>query len=219
MQLIGWKKEKFSKSLIVLRHLKGEKMKTLILNGEKLDGISLDPISKNIRKELKINGYEVEEILLKEKEIADCLGCFKCWVKTPGICIIDDYGRETANKLINSELLIFLTPVVFGSYSYQLKKALDRMIPLISPYFKKVNGEIHHKKRYSKYPSLLALGIMEEYDRVQSKIFIELAKRNSINFHSPYFEAEVFDAVDLDIKALKNTVKTFSKKVGDQNDL
>jgi multimeric flavodoxin WrbA len=194
-------------------------MRALILNGEEMNGISLNNISKSIKEELENNNFEVEEILLKEKEIADCLGCFKCWVKTPGICIIDDYGREAAAQLINSELTIFLTPLVFGSYSFQLKKALDRMIPLISPYFKKVKGEIHHKKRYSKYPSIMGIGIVSKENNKQSQIFKELVERNSINFHSPHFKAEVFLLDDhFDNKELKNAVKIFSKKVGECNE-
>ncbi|MFP4020286.1 MAG: flavodoxin family protein [Halanaerobium sp.] len=194
-------------------------MKALILNGEEQNCLSLNHFSKSIKKELNANDFEVEEVLLKEKKIADCLGCFDCWVKTPGICIIDDFGRKAAAKLINSELVVFLTPVVFGSYSYQLKKALDRMIPLISPYFKKVKGEIHHKKRYSKYPSILAVGILEEENEIQSQIFKKLVERNSINFHSPYFEAEVFEAGNnFDEKLLINAVKVISKKVGEHND-
>jgi hypothetical protein len=194
-------------------------MRALILNGEEMNGISLNNISKSIKEELENNNFEVEEILLKEKEIADCLGCFKCWVKTPGICIIDDYGREAAAQLINSELTIFLTPLVFGSYSFQLKKALDRMIPLISPYFKKVKGEIHHKKRYSKYPSIMGIGIVSKENNKQSQIFKELVERNSINFHSPHFKAEVFLLDDnFDNKELKNAVKIFSKKAGEHNE-
>ena len=183
-----------------------------------MDGINLEKKKKKISKKLQANDFEVEEILLKEKEIADCLGCFDCWVKTPGICIIDDYGREVAASLINSDLLVFLTPVVFGSYSYQLKKALDRMIPLISPYFKKFKGEIHHKKRYPKYPSILALGLLEKVNEAQTEIFKELVKRNAINFHSPHFQAEVFAAVDLNNQELKDTISKFSKKVGEMND-
>ena len=194
-------------------------MRALILNGEELDGISLKQFSKSIREELITKDYEVEEILLKEKKIADCLGCFKCWVKTPGICIINDYGREAAAKLIHSDLLIYLSPVVFGSYSYQLKKALDRMIPLISPFFTKVEGEIHHKKRYPNYPSLLGIGVIEEANQSQSKIFKELVKRNGINFHSAYVETEVFElAADFNKEKLKNIVRTISKKVGEQNE-
>jgi multimeric flavodoxin WrbA len=194
-------------------------MRALILNGEEVDGLSLEQFSKNIREELKANNFEVEEILLKEKKIADCLGCFDCWVKTPGICIIDDYGRDAAEKLINSELLIYLTPVVFGSYSYQLKKALDRMIPLISPFFTKVKGEVHHKKRYPNYPSLLGIGIIEEKHKKQNKIFKELVKRNGINFHSAYIETEIFDsAAAFNAEELRKIVRKISEKVGEQNE-
>ena len=194
-------------------------MKALILNGEELNGISLKQFSKSIREELITKDYEVEEILLKEKKIADCLGCFKCWVKTPGICIINDYGREAAAKLIHSDLLIYLSPVVFGSYSYQLKKALDRMIPLISPFFTKVEGEIHHKKRYPNYPSLLGIGVIEEANQSQSKIFKELVKRNGINFHSAYVETEVFElAADFDNEELRKIVRIISEKVGEQSE-
>ena len=193
-------------------------MKALILNGEEMNGLSLKHISESIKEELRTNDFEVDEILLKEKEIADCLGCFKCWVKTPGVCIIDDYGREVSAKVINSELIVFLTPVIFGSYSYQLKKALDRLIPLISPYFEKINGEIHHKKRYSKYPSILGIGVIKEEDQRQSKIFKALVERNSINFHSPNFKAEIFVLdEDFNNSEFENAVKFISKKVGVEN--
>ncbi len=194
-------------------------MKALILNGEEMEGLCLNEISKSIKEELVDNNFEVEEIILKEKDIADCLGCFKCWVKTPGVCIIDDYGREAAAELIDSDILVYLTPIVFGSYSYQLKKALDRMIPLISPYFKKINGEIHHKKRYRTYPSILGIGIIDKENNNQSQIFKELVERNSINFHSPHFKSKVFLLDDnFDDKELKNAVETFSKKVGEGNE-
>ncbi|MHA2001037.1 MAG: hypothetical protein ACTSVU_02975 [Promethearchaeota archaeon] len=54
--------------------------------------------------------------------------------------------------------MIYFTPITFGGYSSTLKKALDRQICILSPYFRKVNGEIHHKKRYNKYPSLIGIG-------------------------------------------------------------
>lgn len=194
-------------------------MKSLILNGEEMEGLCLDEISESIKEGLVDNDFEVEEIILKEKEIADCQGCFNCWVKTPGICIIDDYGRDVAAELIDSDILVYLTPIVFGSYSYQLKKALDRMIPLISPYFEKIKGEIHHKKRYSEYPSILGIGIVSKENIEQSQIFKELVERNSINFQSPHFKAEVFRFDDnFDDKELKNIVKMFSKKVGEHNE-
>jgi hypothetical protein len=55
---------------------KEKNMSALILNGEEMDGFSLTQISKIIKEELRANDFEVEDILLKEKEIAACLGCF-----------------------------------------------------------------------------------------------------------------------------------------------
>jgi hypothetical protein len=60
---------------------------------------------------------------------------------------------------------------------------------------------------------------MEEKNQYQSKIFKELVRRNSINFHSPDYQAEVFQGIDFDSLKLKKIVKEFSKEVGGQNDI
>lgn len=39
-------------------------------------------------------GWQVQPLVLHEEKIAYCLGCFECWTKTPGLCRIDDGGRE-----------------------------------------------------------------------------------------------------------------------------
>ena len=85
-------------------------------------------------------------------EIRPCIGCFGCWVQTPGECLIDDAARQIAPAIIGSDLVIYLTPVTFGGYSSELKKALDRCICLILPFFTKIDGEMHHKPRYDRYP-------------------------------------------------------------------
>lgn len=192
-------------------------MKALLLNGEKNAENSLENFSKIIIEGLKNNNYVVDTMVLHEKKIADCIGCFGCWVKTPGICIIDDYAREVARAFINSDLVVYLTPVVFGGYSYQLKKALDRMIPLISPFFIEINGEIHHKPRYEKYPSILGIGVMPELKEEQTELFINLIKRNSINLHSSTNENKIFKS-DEDINSIQQSINELLKKIGDKNE-
>ena len=192
-------------------------MKALLLNGEKNAENSLENFSNLIREGLKNRNYAVETMVLHEKKIADCIGCFGCWVKTPGICVIDDYAQEVAKVFINSDLVVYLTPVVFGGYSYQLKKALDRMIPLISPFFIEINGEIHHKPRYEKYPSILGIGVMPELKEEQTKLFNNLIKRNSINLHSPTNENKVFKS-DEDISSIQQSINDLLKKIGDKNE-
>jgi len=166
-------------------------MKTTILNGATGDDTLTRRVTDTLIGLLQKSGCEVEEIRLEKLDIAPCLGCFSCWVKTPGVCVIDDAGRDVAKKAIQRDLLTFVTPITFGGYSFHLKKAVDRLIPLILPYFQLVGGEIHHQKRYAQYPLLLGLGTLPEPNEAQEQLFRTLVRRNAINFHSPNHAATV----------------------------
>ncbi len=160
-------------------------MKALILNGfHKGDG-RWQEAAAILSGELKNRGWFCEEIRLCEVDIADCAGCFGCWTTTPGICLVDDAGREVAGRFAGSDLVVFLSPVTFGGYSSELKKALDRFIPLISPFFKKIQGEVHHRHRYDRYPALIGIGMTESGDEEEKRIFRKLLRRNVINLHNP----------------------------------
>ena len=166
-------------------------MKAVILNGSEKDNDTLGSVHEIIVRELTDVGWEVEAFILGDMEIHHCLGCFGCWVRTPGVCVIDDAAREVAKAIIQSDLTVYLTPVTFGGYSPELKKALDRSICLISPFFTRVEGEVHHKVRYEQYPRLMAVGVLPQADDESEEIFTFLVSRNAINFHSPAHAAGV----------------------------
>jgi multimeric flavodoxin WrbA len=106
-------------------------VKAVILNGSGKDDEALESIYNIIVNELTSIEWDVESFILRDLKIAYCVGCFECWVKTPGVCRFNDDGREIARQFIQSDLSIFFTPVTFGGYSAELKKALDRIICLI----------------------------------------------------------------------------------------
>lgn len=160
-------------------------MKATILNASIKGDNSLDVLHQVIVDELEVIDWEVESLILHDIKIASCLGCFGCWVKTPGICVIDDAGRDVAKKVIQSDLVVYLTPVTFGGYSSELKKAVDRLIPLISPFFTKIGGETHHKRRYERYPRFLYVGLLPQADQESERLFLTLVERNAINFRTP----------------------------------
>ncbi|MFX1520592.1 MAG: flavodoxin family protein [Promethearchaeota archaeon] len=166
-------------------------METLILNGLKKEDNASHMVYEVLKNELEVLGYNVTSVILYDTEVADCLGCFDCWARTPGICIRDDLGRDIARMTVQSDILVLLTPVVFGGYSSELKKALDRLIPIISPFFRKYKGETHHKARYEKYPRFIGVGILPQYDEEKEKIFKTLVKRNSLNFFSPVYSTGI----------------------------
>jgi len=185
-------------------------MKALILNGlAKRD----DTLYKMIRDELEDMGWEVNDFYLQDKKIAPCQGCFGCWIKTPGICLIDDDGREVAKKSVQSDLMIFVTSITFGGYSSGLKKAVDRLIPIVYPFFMEINGEIHHKPRYECYPHLIGIGVLSKSDEESERIFKTLVARNAINLYSPSNAAGVVIR-DYSPEKIRAEVKTLFARIG-----
>ncbi|MBU0984426.1 MAG: NAD(P)H-dependent oxidoreductase [candidate division Zixibacteria bacterium] len=167
-------------------------MNAVILDGSLENNKVPDTVRAALTDELAADGWTVDTMVLRDLNIAYCVGCFECWVKTPGMCRFNDDGREVARRFIQSDLVVFLTPVSFGGYSSALKRGLDRIICLISPFFKQVRGETHHRLRYNSYPRVLALGTMPEADPESERIFCRLVERNAINVHSPGHAADVF---------------------------
>jgi multimeric flavodoxin WrbA len=135
-------------------------MKVTILNGALAGDSLVDHAAAALRDSLLAEGRRVTPWALRDEKIAYCLGCFECWTKTPGLCRIDDAGRDVAANVIGSDLTIYLTPITFGGYSSELKKAVDRIICLISPFFTRFDGEVHPRARYARYPDLLGVGVL-----------------------------------------------------------
>jgi multimeric flavodoxin WrbA len=160
-------------------------MKALILQGSEKPGALPDIVTAILERVLADTGWQTDLCNLREHDIAPCMGCFGCWTRTPGICMINDFAREIARLMVESSLMALVTPVTFGGYSSELKKALDRLIPNILPLFTQINGEIHHIPRYDRYPALLALGTLPQKDPEAEEIFTHLVSRNAINTYSP----------------------------------
>ena len=95
-----------------------------------------------------------------------------------------DDSYEIRKSAVNSSLLLFASPLILCLTSSTLEEAIDKMIPIVHPYFTIRAGEIHHKKRYRKYP-LLGVLIEEEEDtdmadleivrKIYERVAIEMA--------------------------------------------
>lgn len=157
-------------------------MKAVIFDGSRTDDDLSSEMQGHVEGALREMGYAVETLHFRSMKMARCTGCFGCWVKSPGECTIDDAGRLIPRGVIGTDLLVFHTPVTFGGYSSTLKVGLDRMIPILLPFFKDVGGEIHHPLRYDvKYPFVLGVGVLAEQDGEAEAIFARLVNRNGWN--------------------------------------
>jgi len=166
-------------------------MKIILLDGSKENDRTGERVRAALEAELKTRGWEVKHFNLCEQKIGNCAGDFFCWIRTPGVCNVNDDNRLIAESLAACDLLVYLTPVTFGGYSATLKRMVDHQIQNVSPFFAMIEGETHHMKRYKKNPDLLAVGWMTAPHTQAESIFRHLVRRNAINFHSQTYVSGV----------------------------
>jgi multimeric flavodoxin WrbA len=168
-------------------------MNALILHGGSPGGPDLEAIHDALADAWRAAGWTVETLRLADMKIGPCVGCFNCWLKTPGVCTQDDDGRTVTRAIVQSDATVYLTPVTFGGYSSTLKYALDRMIPSVSPLFEKHHGEMHHVRRYPYEHNLLVVGWQAAPDEAGAALFTRLVARNAYNMRPPVWGSLVLD--------------------------
>ncbi len=169
------------------------KLSVVILNGSLENQTKLAPIQAALEHEFDSLGLKTDSYVMNQIKIISCTGCFKCWDTTPGICsgVKGDIGEEIKKKVVNSDLLVFLTHITFGGYSSELKKIIERLLGILHPGVQIIDGESHHLKRYDNYPSILAIGISENSDKEEEQIFQTLIHRHSLNFFPPKYKTHI----------------------------
>ena len=112
-------------------------MKVLAINSSpRADGISktgmmLDALVQGMRDA----GAEVETIHLREKKIKNCIGCFTCWTKTPGVCVHkDDMTNELFPKWLEADLAVYATPLYHFTVNATMKAFIERTLPVVEPF-------------------------------------------------------------------------------------
>ncbi|WP_197027096.1 flavodoxin family protein [Butyrivibrio sp. MC2021] len=92
--------------------------------------------------------YEGWKVISDKGDISPCAGCFGCWLKTPGQCVIKD-GYDKMGQLIHSaDEVVVISRYTYGGFSSFVKNVLDRSIGYILPFFRLVKGEMHHQPRF-----------------------------------------------------------------------
>lgn len=124
-------------------------------------------------------------IIDANERAARCIGCFQCWLKTPGVCKFSDRLQTVGQAILSSEKLIIITEMLYGGLSIPVKRVIDRSIPGITPFFKKRNGQLHHLQRYKSETEIKIIFYNAENaskeEKVQAMDYIEAL---GLNFYS-----------------------------------
>ena len=101
---------------------RGEKSNTLLAAQALLDGI------------LEVAGGEVRILDTNSLKVSPCRGCFGCWDRTPGQCVIRDDMQTVYEAAAAASLIVVSFPVYFFGMPGPVKTVTDRMIPMMRAY-------------------------------------------------------------------------------------
>jgi multimeric flavodoxin WrbA len=161
-------------------------MKITILNGNSDTlNTAFEEYLQRLKTQLEASQHQVKLLPLREMDIRYCIGCFGCWVKTPGECFAQDLSSQVLTAVLHSDFTVWASPLVMGYPSAVLKRMMDKSIPLIHPYFVVDHNEAHHRARYGHYPRLgLLLGREADTDDEDIRIVTDMFSRTALNMKS-----------------------------------
>jgi len=123
-------------------------MKVLAFNcSPRMDNGNTALILNPFLEGMKDVGAEVELFYTRKLNINPCHGGFTCWLKTPGKCWQKDDMQMLYPKLREADIYVFGTPVYVDGISGPMKNMLDRIIPLVQPFFELRDGHCRHMAR------------------------------------------------------------------------
>lgn len=181
-------------------------MKTLIDLRAKQDGEMIEAIQNLYDEPLKV-------VRLGDQPITACIGCWNCWLKTPGRCVMKDPVAESYPDYVNSDTVILLMETAQGFIDHQAKAFLDRTIPLYHPYIEIVDGECHHVARYKCYPDLVFYYDTEGLTNQEEKVIEDYLYRTAYHFQSKAYRIVIdgsHQLRSLESRKAKNQVEAFA---------
>jgi len=137
-------------------------------------------------------GADVEDVILVEKKINHCLGCLKCWIKTPGKCIQKDDMAELIEKYMASDLVLIASPLYVDNVTGLTKDFIDRLVPISDPHFElDENGESRHRNTAENYPGIMVMSNCGYPEQSSFQVVRLLFRRIARNLNGR-FVAEIY---------------------------
>jgi multimeric flavodoxin WrbA len=103
-------------------------------------------------------GAAAETLYLRNYQIKHCLGCFDCWLKSPGRCVQkDDMTDILFDRYLQADLVVLASPVYHATMNARMKLLVERTLPMMDPLKEAPEGGAPH--RFEKMPKVVTLSV------------------------------------------------------------
>ncbi len=160
-------------------------MITLFDLTEKQDGKIYEAIRNFYDEPMKV-------VRLGDQSITACIGCWNCWLKTPGRCVMKDQMAEIYPDYVNSYTVILLVGTAQGFIRHKVKAFFDRTTPHYHPYIEIVDGECHHAARYKCYPDMVFYYDAEGLTNQEGQVIEDYLYRTAYHFKSKAYKTRAY---------------------------
>lgn len=144
-----------------------------------------NPIKTVLDKKLSAKGIEISYFKLNNLNLLPCRSCGSCGNRTPGKCVQKDDMSLVIKSMAESYLLVYISTIIFGGYAFQLKKVIDRSMPLGEPFYFVRDGHLLHPMRYGR-KLLLGIGLFKDSNPEEEDNFRVLVARNGMNMQASH---------------------------------
>ncbi len=122
--------------LVINGSPKGERSNTLRLTNAFVDGMTAAAAA------------DVRRIDVGKLDLSPCRGCFACWNRTPGQCVIRDDMAGVIENLLWADVTVWSFPLYYFGVPGPLKTLIDRQLPMNLPFMAGCGEAGGHPSRY-----------------------------------------------------------------------
>jgi multimeric flavodoxin WrbA/putative sterol carrier protein len=102
--------------------------------------------------------------------IKQCVGCYSCWVTSPGTCVLRDDMASILQDIREADIIVCATPLNAFTVNTHLKNVLDRTLPLTQSRFEQSPlGTVRNAIRYpEQWPKKIASIVVGAFKGVEN---------------------------------------------------
>lgn len=138
-------------------------------------------------------GGDFQLVNVAEQAIAPCVGCFGCWIKTPGRCVIRDDAPAIYPHIARCDRLLVVSRLFLGCYDLPMKRLMERSLPNQQAFIRLHHGESHHVQRAVK-PKELTVVAYGAQDEEEQAVFDRWLARNALNTLAEHYTIHFADS-------------------------